>query len=163
LVAVANRTEEGLLDLRVHPALVPHTHPLSKVDNAFNAVLIEATPLGQIMFYGPGAGAGPTASAIVADLINILSVPKSPMDGGFTETYPLLPLDEVTTRFYCRLKAKDHPGVIGHLGQAFVDTSVLTSQFKFRTLARICACARKYRQGNLIYSFQNLMLFLDLA
>jgi homoserine dehydrogenase len=46
------------------------------------------------------------------------------MDGGFTETYPLLPLDEVTTRFYCRLKAKDHPGVIGHLGQAFGDSGV---------------------------------------
>jgi homoserine dehydrogenase len=53
--------------LRVHPALVPHTHLLSKVDNAFNAVLIGAASLGQIMFYGPGAGSGPTTSTIVAD------------------------------------------------------------------------------------------------
>jgi homoserine dehydrogenase len=124
LVAVANRTREGLLDLRVHPALVPHAHPLSKVDNAFNAVMLESDPLGQIMFYGPGAGAGPTASAVVADLINILTFPNNPMDGGFTETYPLLPIDEVETRFYCRLKAKNHPGVIGQLGQAFGDAEV---------------------------------------
>jgi homoserine dehydrogenase len=121
------------LQLRVHPTLVPKTHPLASINGVFNAILVEGSPLGQVMFYGPGAGAGPTASAVVADIMNIVGVLKS---SGKTETLdPLLtcthqhycqiiPIDDTETRFYARFLTKDVPGVIGHLGTSFGNHNV---------------------------------------
>ncbi len=119
LFAIARRHQDGRLDLRVHPTLVPLDHPLSRVDGAYNAVLIEAEPVGSIMFYGPGAGGGATASAVVSDVINTISnpVPEKPTPAQSEPDY--LPIDEVETRFYIRLLALDQPGVIGHVGQIF--------------------------------------------
>ena len=59
------------LQLRVHPTLVPESHPLASVNDVYNAILVEGDPIGQVMFFGPGAGEGPTASAVVADILNI--------------------------------------------------------------------------------------------
>lgn len=121
------------VEVRVHPTLVPTEHPLASVNDVFNAILIEADPLGQVMFFGPGAGAGPTASAVVSDVINIVALLKT----GLTATnpdsetiHPLLacshssyfevaPMSDLVTRFYARIRTKDHPGVIGKLGTCF--------------------------------------------
>ncbi|AGY59064.1 homoserine dehydrogenase [Gloeobacter kilaueensis] len=121
LLAIATRTADGRLDLRVHPTLVPLDHPLSRVDGAYNAVLIQAEPVGSIMFYGPGAGGGPTASAVVSDIINILADAPTGAIPPASEAAPLhyLPITAVQTRFYIRLRALDQPGVIGHIGQIF--------------------------------------------
>lgn len=122
LLALAVREPDGRLDLRVHPTLVPTDHPLSRVDGAYNAVLIEGEPVGSVMFYGPGAGSGPTASAIVADLVNTLIDLQSPaleLAPPDTNSPDRLPIAEVRTRFYIRLLARDRPGVIGQLGQIF--------------------------------------------
>ncbi len=115
------------LQVRVHPTLVPKDHPLASINGVYNAILVAGEPLGQVMFFGPGAGAGPTASAVVSDILNVAAVLK-------TETepipHPLLscshqhycaiaPMDELISRFYARVLTQDQPGVIGKLGTSF--------------------------------------------
>jgi homoserine dehydrogenase len=104
------------------------SHPLASVNDVYNAVLIEGDPIGQVMFFGPGAGEGPTASAVVSDLLNLaanLTAGASPQ-----ATNPLLacshqhyckvsPMADIVSRFYVRLLAEDAPGVIGKLGTCF--------------------------------------------
>lgn len=141
LLAFAKRrpgTEQ--LELRVHPTLVPNAHPLSNVNGVYNAILVEGDPVGQVMFYGPGAGAGPTASAVVADILNIaalLTVERG--DAKRADGTPLLdpllacrhqqdctiaPIHDTRTRFYVRLLTKDQSGVIGFVGTCFGDYDV---------------------------------------
>jgi homoserine dehydrogenase len=139
LLAIAKPVESDqanpiTLDIRVHPTLVPIEHPLASVNDVFNAILIEADPLGQVMFFGPGAGSGPTASAVVSDLINVaalMSTRSSPQDA----MHPLLACahehycqisdtDSIETRFFMRVLTNDHPGVIGKIGTAFGDSGV---------------------------------------
>ena len=114
------------IQVRVHPTLVPITHPLASVNDVNNAVLVEGDPLGQVMLYGPGAGEGPTASAIVSDLALIAASPSSkattlnPLLGcSHTHKLNVVPTTEVVTRLYVRLLVKDTPGVIGKLGTCF--------------------------------------------
>lgn len=130
LLAIAERPdlEEDALQLRVHPTLVPANHPLASVNGVFNAILVEGEPLGQVMFYGPGAGAGATASAVVSDIVHVVSLLHSdqviqklnPLLGCTHEHYSsILPIDTLKTRFYARFLSKDLPGVIGDLGTRF--------------------------------------------
>jgi homoserine dehydrogenase len=127
------------LEVRVHPTLLPLSHPLASVHGVYNAVLIEGEPLGQIMFLGPGAGSGPTASAVVADIINIVALLKAGLVASENDedlgTHPLLscahenycavaPIDELSTRFYLRIRTQDHPGVLGKLGTCFGDYGI---------------------------------------
>lgn len=139
LLAIARRqvcpnSQQALeeLQLRVHPTLVPESHPLAAVNDVYNAVLIEGEPIGQVMFFGPGAGEGPTASAVVSDLITLAA---AIMAGPSTATNPLLacshqhyckisPMADIVSRFYLRLLAKDRPGVIGKLGLCFGNHAV---------------------------------------
>lgn len=125
------------IEVRVHPTLVPCDHPLASINGVYNAILIEGNPLGQVMFFGPGAGAGPTASAVVSDLINLaaflkLNVAHSPVKPTL---HPLLscshenycavaPMRSLVTRFYARFLTLDQPGVIGKLGTCFGDHNV---------------------------------------
>lgn len=133
-------TNPDPIDIRVHPTLVPLSHPLSNVNDVFNAILIEGDPVGQVMFYGPGAGSGPTASAVVADILNIaalLSMGRGEPLGtdGHPRLDPLLAcshhhycplssIEDTHNRFYARLLASDRPGVIGQLGTCFGDRGV---------------------------------------
>ncbi|WP_448560883.1 homoserine dehydrogenase [Trichothermofontia sp.] len=117
------------LSVRVHPTLIPNSHPLASVNDVYNAVLIEGDPIGQVMLYGPGAGAGPTASAVVSDILNIAAL----LAIGPTPTPALHPLlapshqqgcqvsaiADLKTRFYARVLTQDQPGVIGKLGTCF--------------------------------------------
>lgn len=128
LLAIAHRDlnqTDDALELRVHPTLVPLDHPLAGVNGVHNAVLISGEPLGEVMFYGPGAGAGATASAVVADLINIAALlpmgeQNHPLLTCTHDHYcPIVPLTQVSSRFYARLLAEDHPGVLGKLGTCF--------------------------------------------
>lgn len=139
LLAIARRqvcpdSQQSLeeLQLRVHPTLVPESHPLAAVNDVYNAILIEGEPIGQVMFFGPGAGEGPTASAVVSDLITLAA---AIMAGPTAITNPLLacshqhyckisPMADIVSRFYLRLLAKDRPGVIGKLGLCFGNHAV---------------------------------------
>lgn len=120
------------LQLRVHPTLVPEAHPLATVNDVYNAILVEGEPIGQVMFFGPGAGAGPTASAVVSDMLNIAASLVSGQGAELTAATanPLLacthqhyckisPMADIVSRFYLRLLVEDQPGVIGKLGQCF--------------------------------------------
>ncbi len=141
LLAIAKRESQPTpdspdhLQVRVHPTLVPKQHPLASVNDVYNAILIEGTPIGQVMFFGPGAGSGPTASAVVADMLNIAAILKvergcAVQPSGIPLLDPLLacshqhyctvvPVSDVLTRFYARFLTKDFPGVIGKLGTCF--------------------------------------------
>jgi homoserine dehydrogenase len=142
LLAVAQRVEgptgpeavppgsRQLLDVRVHPTLLPRTHPLAGVNGVNNAILVEGDPVGQVMFFGPGAGAGPTASAVVADILNIAGIRQATggHPGGHVD--PLLAAGSwrqcalvdgarTTHRNYVRLRTTDQAGVIGKIGTCF--------------------------------------------
>ncbi|MBD2093937.1 homoserine dehydrogenase [Trichocoleus sp. FACHB-591] len=140
LLAIAKRntvstdSEPEQLQIRVHPTLVPKSHPLASVNDVYNAILVEGEPIGQVMFFGRGAGAGPTASAVVSDMLNIAAVLQAnlvPVPTQPTQAaHPLLacshqhysaiaPMTDLVTRFYARFLTKDYPGVIGKLGTCF--------------------------------------------
>ena len=134
LLATAARLEQAtdgtqLLDVHVHPTLVPKDHPIAGVKGVNNAVLVEGEPVGQVMFYGPGAGSGPTASAVVADMLNVAAI-REVAHGSHAGLDPLLAAvswqqcrlaDARLTHHsnYVRLKVQDHPGVIGQIGACF--------------------------------------------
>lgn len=135
----ADTTPTGLqLDVRVHPTLVPRGHPLAGVNGVNNAILVEGDPVGQVMFYGPGAGAGPTASAVVADILNIAGIRQATGGGSGTQGGGLDPLlaagnwrqcslvdGALTThRNYVRLRTSDQAGVIGQIGSCFGQAGV---------------------------------------
>jgi homoserine dehydrogenase len=128
LLAIAKRIPPNpSLSVRVHPTLVPKIHPLANVNGVYNAILIEGEPLGQVMFFGPGAGAGATASAVSSDILNLVAKIKSQeiktLDPLFACSHQgycqLTPIAELVTRFYARFLTKDQPGVIGKLGTCF--------------------------------------------
>ncbi|MGK7933460.1 MAG: homoserine dehydrogenase [Microcystaceae cyanobacterium] len=136
LLAIAKGSQgekSETLQLRVHPTLVAKNHPLASINGVFNAILVEADPLGQVMFYGPGAGAGPTASAVVSDILNIVGILKSStqlenLDPLLSCTHQhycqITPLEAINTRFYVRFLTQDLPGVIGQLGTCFGQNNV---------------------------------------
>jgi homoserine dehydrogenase len=126
-------TQPETLQVRVHPTLVPKAHPLASINDVNNAILIEGDPIGQVMFFGPGAGEGPTASAVMADVLNIAAVLKvdrplptqgtptlDPLLACFRQHYcAIAPMQDLVTRFYARFITNDTPGVIGQLGTCF--------------------------------------------
>ena len=130
LLAIAQKNSPNTdeLQVRVHPTLLPKSHPLASVNGVYNAILVEGDPLGQVMFFGPGAGEGATASAVMADITNIAGILIS--SGDTKDLDPLLssdhqhycnvmPIEKLETRFYTRFLCNDIPGVIGHLGMSF--------------------------------------------
>ncbi|MEH2148736.1 homoserine dehydrogenase [Nostoc sp.] len=127
LLAIAKRdTPASLLSVRVHPTLVPQAHPLASINGVYNAILVEGEPVGQVMFFGPGAGAGATASAVTSDILNLVAVLKTNtavanplLTCGHLEYCQIAPMAELITRFYARFLTNDQPGVIGKLGTCF--------------------------------------------
>ena len=127
LLAIGEKLPEGLA-LRVHPTLVPDKHPLASVLNEFNAIYIEGDAVGEVMFYGPGAGAKPTATAVLADVAEAArSIRYQCVDGIIEKTYSktsFVPIDDLITSFYLRFLADDRPGVFASLAEAFGDEEV---------------------------------------
>jgi len=133
LLAIGQMDEDGRVSLRVHPSLIANDNALARVGGPFNAVSIFGSAVGQVMFYGRGAGMMPTASAIVADIIDVamgnsgrsfrqLSLkPRS-------EVEPLIKtIDEIESRFYVRVMAKDEPGVVATYGRILRDHEISIS------------------------------------
>jgi homoserine dehydrogenase len=143
--AMPSSQAEQLLDVRVHPTLLPKAHPLAGVNGVNNAILVEGDPVGQVMFYGPGAGAGPTASAVVADILNIAGIRQVTGNGTNAPLDPLLAagswrpcrlVDSAVTshRNYVRLRTSDRAGVIGAIGTCFGEAGVsIQSIVQFET------------------------------
>ncbi|MBM3673578.1 MAG: homoserine dehydrogenase [Actinobacteria bacterium] len=121
LLAVAEEGPSGIA-VRVHPTMVPRTHPLASVRESFNAVFIEADAAGELMLYGRGAGGGPTASAVLGDLIDASKNLASGARGatiGVLARKPIVPIDEVESQFYLQLEVADRPGVLAAIAEQF--------------------------------------------
>lgn len=124
LIGLCRQADAGQVDVRVHPMLVPHSHPLASIKNEYNAVWIKGHAVGDVMFYGKGAGEMPTASAVCGDalaIVNGLKQGNDPIPSMQLKTTGLaniLPITETKNRYFVRLNTADKPGVIGHLGTA---------------------------------------------
>lgn len=121
LLAIA-RMVEGKLDVRVHPALVSKQHPLASVSDNYNAIYVKGSPVGELMFYGPGAGGGPTASAVVSDIIQVAKRPKSKVLR--LKAAKLRKVENISSRYYIRLQAPDRFGVLAGISKAFARKKV---------------------------------------
>jgi homoserine dehydrogenase len=121
LLAVAEENEAGVA-VRVHPMMVPVSHPLASVRDSFNALFIEADAVGQLMFYGRGAGGDPTASAVLGDVIdaakNLASGARGATVGALARK-PIRPIDEVESQFYLQIQVADRPGVLATIAERF--------------------------------------------
>ncbi len=161
LLAIAKKSHPSSpnISLRVHPTLVPQSHPLASINGVYNAILVEGETIGQVMFFGPGAGAGATASAVVSDILAIAGVlktdpvkPHSLMSCSHQEYCEKSPMEDLVTRFYARFLTQDHPGVIGKLGTCFGDHGVsLESVVQtgiHNNLAEIVVVTHDVREGD---------------
>jgi homoserine dehydrogenase len=132
LLAICERSADGRgVSVRVHPAMIPLTHPLAGVREAYNAVFVESEAAGQLMFYGRGAGGSPTASAVLGDLVavgrNRLSGGRGPRESAYADL-EVRPLGEAYTRYYIGLDVADRTGVLASVAQTFAahDVSIET-------------------------------------
>ncbi|MCL5061056.1 MAG: homoserine dehydrogenase [Candidatus Thermoplasmatota archaeon] len=132
LLGIARRAENGI-ELRVHPTLIPERRLIANVDGAMNAVLVKGDAVGPTLYYGAGAGAEPTASAVVADLVDVTRlhtadphhrVPHLAFQPDRLADTPILPMDEVRTAYYLRLRAFDRPGVLADITRILADGDI---------------------------------------
>ncbi|MBB5079971.1 homoserine dehydrogenase [Nonomuraea endophytica] len=132
LLAICARSDDGQsVGVRVHPAMIPRTHPLAGVREAYNAVFVEAESAGQLMFYGAGAGGAPTASAVLGDLVAVARNRLAGARGPEESTYASLsvhPMGETVTRCHVALDVADKPGVLARVAEEFArhDVSIQT-------------------------------------
>jgi len=132
MLGVARRTAHGV-ELRVHPTLVPFRRLIANVDGVMNAVLVKGDAAGPTLYYGPGAGAEPTASAVVADLVDVVRmltadpdnrVPHLAFQPDALSDLPILAMEEVETSYYLRLRAQDRPGVLADVTRILSELSI---------------------------------------
>jgi homoserine dehydrogenase len=123
----------GRIEARVHPAMVPLDHPLAQVEGANNAVFVEGDLVGQVLLVGQGAGGRPTASAVVGDLIDLARSIRRGVQSRpsftFDERVAVIPMGEVMTRAYFRIRVDDRTGVLAAIGQVFAEEGVSISSF----------------------------------
>ena len=128
LLAVGKDSSEYGVDVRVHPVFLPKAHPLAAVNGVFNAIFVRGNAIGEAMFYGQGAGALPTASAVVSDIIDVSRDVVNDTFGRVRctcfEHKPLCPLEKTESSYYVRLLVDDKPGVLGQIATAFGDAEV---------------------------------------
>ncbi|HET7763534.1 MAG TPA: homoserine dehydrogenase [Burkholderiales bacterium] len=132
LLGITKRTEQGI-ELRVHPTLIPAKRLIANVEGVMNAVLVKGDAVGPTMYYGAGAGAEPTGSAVVADLVDITRlhtadpehrVPHLAFQPDRMSTLKVLPMDEVVTSYYLRMQVADKPGVLADITRILADGSI---------------------------------------
>ena len=128
LLAVGKETEEHGVDVRVHPVFLPKTHPLASVNGVFNAIFVRGNAIGEAMFYGQGAGALPTASAVTADIVEAArSINSGDVSRSHCTCYSqkkFCPLEKTVSSYYVRLLVDDKPGVLGAIATAFGNAKV---------------------------------------
>lgn len=131
-LGIARRSEDGI-ELRVHPTLIPHRRLIANVDGVMNAVLVKGDAVGPTLYYGAGAGALPTASAVVADLVDVVRalttdpnnrVPHLAFQPDELSDIPILAMDSVETAYYLRLTALDRPGVMARIASILGDQGI---------------------------------------
>ncbi|AGF49070.1 homoserine dehydrogenase [Candidatus Kinetoplastidibacterium galati] len=152
LLAITKRREDGI-ELRVHPSLIPSGCLLSNVEGAMNAVLVKGDAVGPTLYYGQGAGGEPTASAVVADLVDITRlhtadpenrVPHLAFQPESLCNIPILPIEMVSTSYYLRMRVKDRPGVLA-------DISKILSDLNISIGSMIQQCSDKDSEADIIF------------
>ena len=132
LLGIARRVANGI-ELRVHPTLIPANRLIANVEGAMNAVLVQGDAVGATLYYGKGAGSEPTASAVIADLVDITRlatadpehrVPYLAFQPNEMADTPILPMSEVTTSYYLRMRVADKPGVLAEVTRILADASI---------------------------------------
>jgi homoserine dehydrogenase len=132
LLGITKRKPKGF-ELRVHPTLIPARRLIANVEGVMNAILVKGDAVGQTMYYGAGAGAEPTASAVVADLVDVARmltadpehrVPHLAFQPSQLSSIPILPVGEVETRNYLRMRVRDRPGVLADITRVLADQRI---------------------------------------
>lgn len=127
LLALAHRTEEGI-DVRVHPTMLPLSHQLATVNGVFNAIYVTGDAVGETMFFGEGAGAGPAASAVMGDVLEVarhVTLGVGPLVGcTCTDKLPIVPMDNLKTKYYIRFAVADRSGVLAAMAGVFAKHNV---------------------------------------
>jgi homoserine dehydrogenase len=132
LLGITKRTPEGI-ELRVHPTLIPRRRLIANVEGAMNAILVKGDAVGPTLYYGAGAGAEPTASAVVADLVDVTRmhtadpehrVPHLAFQPDRLSDVPILPMPQVQTSYYLRMRVLDRPGVLADITRILADLSI---------------------------------------
>ncbi|MFV8825396.1 homoserine dehydrogenase [Thauera sp. WH-2] len=132
LLGIARRREQGV-ELRVHPTLIPEKRLIANVEGAMNAVLVQGDAVGATLYYGKGAGAEPTASAVIADLVDVTRlhtsdpehrVPHLAFQPDQVRNVPVLPIEEVVTSYYLRMRVEDKPGVLADITRILADSDI---------------------------------------
>ncbi len=132
LLGITKRTEEGV-ELRVHPTLIPSKRLIANVEGAMNAVLVQGDAVGATLYYGKGAGAEPTASAVIADLVDVTRmhtvdpqnrVPHLAFQPNQLADLRILSMDEVQTSYYLRMRVQDKPGVLADITRILADEQI---------------------------------------
>jgi homoserine dehydrogenase len=136
LLAICDQSADGV-SVRVHPAMIPRSHPLAAVGGAYNAVFVEAESAGRLMFYGAGAGGTPTASAVLGDLVAVARNRLAGTRGPDATTYaglPVMPMGETLTRYHVSIDVADRPGVLARVADAFArhDVSIRAARQEAR-------------------------------
>jgi len=131
-LGIARRADKGI-ELRVHPTLIPQQRLIANVNGVMNAVLVKGDAVGPTLYYGPGAGAEPTASAVIADIVELARtlnadpshrVPYLAFQPNALNDTPVLPIDEVVSAYYLRISALDKPGVLSKVAQVLSDAGI---------------------------------------
>ncbi len=121
---------EEAVSARVHPAMIPRSHPLASVRGAYNAVFVESEAAGQLMFYGPGAGGAPTASAVLGDVVtvarNLLAGTRGSGESAYADR-TVVPIGETVTRYHVAIDVQDRAGVLAQVATAFAEHDVSIS------------------------------------
>ncbi|HEY6241762.1 MAG TPA: homoserine dehydrogenase, partial [Burkholderiales bacterium] len=132
LLGITKRTDEGV-ELRVHPTLIPARRLIANVEGVMNAVLVKGDAVGATMYYGAGAGAEPTGSAVVADLVDVTRlhtadpeqrVPHLAFQPDRMSSIKVLPMEAVVTSYYLRMRVQDKPGVLADITRILADASI---------------------------------------
>ncbi|MGY4720380.1 homoserine dehydrogenase [Naumannella cuiyingiana] len=130
LLAICELSGDGAdatINARVHPAMIPDSHPLASVGGAYNAVFVQSRSAGQLMFYGPGAGGSPTASAVLGDLVTVARNRVRETSGPGESSYarrPVRSIGEVVTRYHLSLEVDDRAGVLAAIANCFAEHDV---------------------------------------
>ncbi len=131
-LGITRKTDNGI-EMRVHPTLIPHRRLIANVDGVMNAVLVKGDAVGPTLYYGAGAGSEPTASAVIADVVDIVRaltsdpenrVPHLAFQPGELSDMPILPMEEVETAYYLRMQAIDRPGVLAEVTKILGDSVI---------------------------------------
>ncbi len=160
LLAIAKEMD-GKLELRVHPTMIPSTHPLSNVNDSFNAVFIKGNAVGDLMLYGRGAGSLPTGSAVVADIISILRTNMTVTgSSNVILDMPILPAENSISQYYIRMNVHDQSGVLAQIATIFgandVSLSSIIQKGKNDNLVSLVFITHKALDGDIKKSIKLL-------